>query len=751
MAIRFNRCISAAGGGRRGWALAMAALAAVAATAAAASAQPAPGQGAKNPGPLMIGGVEYKKLETREATERRMMELLKPGRPRWGDWYMATPFPYDNLKGPRLAETNPPEAELTKMRAGGPGPDLKAEYTGKNGTKVTWRPLGAVADSVIKFDTYPDSKLNEYAGGYLYTTVTVDKPTTVDVTMGSDDGLRFWLNGKLLVDAEVLRGLDPESDKVRLDFQPGVNHVLAKIVQVLGGFEYQVITEPPMAPSLVAYLEYQLNLDFPRSDEDRYYRAYTVATPADVVLEVGGLDVLPPDAAGVLRPIVSTRRGDVYIVEGAYDEPPFQARFKKFATGLHEPLGVAVRMEPGPDGKPRAAVYCVQRGELTRLIDSDGDDVADIYETVSDAWGVSGNYHEFAFGPKFDRNGNAWVTLNVGFCNALGKSIVKWRGCALTIGSSGQASWVCDGLRSPNGIGEYSDGAMFYLDNQGDFVGTNRMSLMTQGSWHGHPSSLHWRDDWKAGDPTPPRQEASIWFPYKKMGQSTADFLLYDARTQFASTNESLAAGKFGPFSGQVFVGDQTLCTVMRVDLEKVDGFYQGACFPFRSGLDCGVNRLAWGGDGSMFVGQTDRGWGSIGRLRYGLQRLAWTGEVPFEVQTMHATADGFELRFTKDADRVTAGDAASYGMISYTYEYHPEYGSAEMESARQKVVAAEVVDPKTVRLRVDKLRGGGMGYVHELSLPGVRDSGGKGLLHPIAYYTLQKIPPQSGADAGGR
>lgn len=719
--------------------------------AAAAVAQPGGGQGAANPGPVMIGGVEYKKLESREATEKRMVELLRPGRPKWGDWYMATPFPYDNVKGPRLAEANPPEAELSTMRPGGPGPDLKAEFTGKNGTKVAWRPIGAAANSVIKLDIYQDKNLNEYAGGYLYTTVTADRPITIDVTMGSDDGLRFWLNGKLLVDAEVLRGLDPEADKVRLDLLQGVNHILAKIVQVRGGYEYQVLTDPPLAPSLTAHLEYQLNLDFPRSEEDRYYRAYTVPTPADVVLEVGGLDVLPADASGQLRPIVCTRRGDVYIVEGAYDEPPFRAGFKKFASGMHEPLGLAVRMEPGPDGKQRAAVYCVQRGELTRLVDTDGDDVADIYETVSDAWGVSGNYHEFAFGPKFDRNGNAWITLNVGFCNALGKSVTKWRGCALTVGPDGGANWVCDGLRSPNGIGEFSDGAMFYLDNQGDYVGTNRMSLLAPGSWHGHPSSLHWREDWKQGNPQPPRQEASIWFPYKKMGQSTADFLLYGGRTQHAQVNAALDAGKFGPFAGQVFVGDQTLCTVMRVDLEKVDGFYQGACFPFRSGLDCGVNRIAWGGDGSMFVGQTDRGWGSIGRLRYGLQRLEWTGEAPFEVQTMRATSTGFELTFTKDVDRVTAADVASYGMISYTYEYHPEYGSAEMESARQKVVAADVMDARTVRLRIDRLRSGGMGYVHELSLPGVRDAEGRGLLHPIAYYTLQKVPAGPGADAGGR
>ena len=43
--------------------------------------------------------------------------------------------------------------------------------------------------------------------------------------------------------------------------------------------------------------------------------------------------------------------------------------------------------------------------------------------------------------------------------------------------------------------------------------------------------------------------------------------------------------GKFGPFKDQLFVGDQTHSTVMRVYLEKVRGRYQGACFMFTEGL----------------------------------------------------------------------------------------------------------------------------------------------------------------------
>jgi hypothetical protein len=454
---------------------------------------------------------------------------------------------------------------------------------------------------------------------------------------------------------------------------------------------------------------------------------------------VGGLAVLPANERGAKdgkgRPVVSTRRGDVWIVEGAYDDPPFNAKFIRFATGLHEPLGAAAKVEDG-----KTAVYCVQRGELTKMVDTDGDDVADEYTTVYAGWGVSGNYHEFAFGPKFDREGNAWVTLNVGFCGALGKSIVPWRGWSLKITPSGEMIPWSDGLRSPNGIGQWTDGTMFYLDNQGDYVGTNRLSPMPKGGYAGHPAGLRWREGWSEGQTPPEITPAAIWFPYKKMGQSTADFLLYEPSKD--------GGGAFGPFAGQVFVGDQTNCLVERCTIEKIEGVYQGACYPFRESLQCGVNRLAWASDGSMFVGQTDRGWGSIGRARYGLERLVWTGAVPFELREMRITPTGFELEFTHDVDASSAADAASYAMKSYTYEYHQTYGSAEMDTKPVEITKAEVTGPKTVRLTLGEWRSGGMGYVHELSMPGVKldmkpdvKRGGEGLLHSLAYYTVQRVP----------
>src|SRR4051794_38284777 len=136
----------------------------------------------------------------------------------------------------------------------------------------------------------------------------------------------------------------------------------------------------------------------PAPGEEDYYRIVTFAIPKDVVLEAGALEMMPDGKLAV-----ATRRGEICLVENpTANDPARDARFVRFAYGLHEVLGLAYR-----DGW----LYVTQRGELSRLKDGDGDGRADVFETVTDAWDISGDYHEYAFGSKFDRHGDLWVAL----------------------------------------------------------------------------------------------------------------------------------------------------------------------------------------------------------------------------------------------------------------------------------------------------------------------------------------------------
>ena len=131
--------------------------------------------------------------------------------------------------------------------------------------------------------------------------------------------------------------------------------------------------------------------------EEDFYKIVTPPIPEGIVLEVGGLTSLPNGSLGI-----STRRGDVWIVDNPTSRTPY---FRKFATGLHEVLGLAYK-----DG----VLYCAQRGELTKLIDKNGDGKADVYETVY-SWPLSGHYHEYSFGPKVAPDGSFFVSGNVAF------------------------------------------------------------------------------------------------------------------------------------------------------------------------------------------------------------------------------------------------------------------------------------------------------------------------------------------------
>ncbi|MGE3780561.1 MAG: hypothetical protein AB7F89_25450, partial [Pirellulaceae bacterium] len=121
----------------------------------------------------------------------------------------------------------------------------------------------------------------------------------------------------------------------------------------------------------------------------------------------------------------------------------------------------------------------------------------------------------------------------------------------------------------------------------------------------------------------------------------------------------------------------------------------------------------------------------------FALERLVWTGQVPFEIHEMRARRDGFELTFTQPIARATAEDPGSYRLETYTYIYQSSYGSPEVDRTQPVITRVEASE-RSVRLYVDGLR---LGHVHELHLPGVRSRTGQPLLHSAAYYTLQYLP----------
>jgi azurin len=464
--------------------------------------------------------------------------------------------------------------------------------------------------------------------------------------------------------------------------------------------------------------------------ESDYYEIVDIPIPDGIVLEVGGMDVLPDGSLAVC-----TRRGEVWIINNPDSNDP---GYQLFAEGLHEPLGLTYR-----DG----AIYVTQRPEITRLEDSDNDGRADQYETIWDR-PLSGNYHEYFYGPEFLPNGDMLVTVNLAWIG-YGEALSLWDGWLLQISPDGeQVKPIASGLRSPAGFGFNAEGDLFYAENQGDWVGSGNITHLEEGDFAGNPRGLRWSDE--PGSPLslkledipdtgqpkhvvakdiPQLKTPSVWFPHGVMGISTSGILLDDADADF------------GPFDGQLFVGDQGQSKVMRVFQEKVKGEYQGVVFPFKEGFESGVLRMSWATERpAMYVGMTSRGWSSTGPELYGLQQLVWNGETPFEIKEVHAKPDGFELTFTKSVDRQTASDPSSYEVTGFTYKYHSTYGSDIINQEDAPVTHVQVAeDGLSARLVVDNIR---EGYIHEIKAEGVRqDETGYPLLHSVGYYTMKNIP----------
>jgi hypothetical protein len=360
---------------------------------------------------------------------------------------------------------------------------------------------------------------------------------------------------------------------------PGATEAAFSIAQVEpeASGKYRVRVSNPWGEAASAPAELEVR--------EPYYRVETIPVPDGIVREVGGMAFMEDG-----RLMICTRRGEIWSLR--------DGDWRRFASGLDEPMGICVT---GPN-----EVVVAQRPELTRITDTNGDGEADAYETLTNAWGYSGHMYEWAFGPVKDREGNLWGALAYWFFPGeqylqppfdegtipgllrLGNikppewfepQPTQYRGWSFKVTPEGKFMPWSTGLRSPNGLGMNPDGEVFVTDNQGEYLGTSPLHHISQGAFHGYPIGLLW-DERVEGDPTTVpmerlrelRKPPAIRFPYGDMGQSISQ-PLWDT-----------TGGRFGPFAGQMFIGDQTKSTVMRASLEKVEGEYQGACFPFQGG-----------------------------------------------------------------------------------------------------------------------------------------------------------------------
>jgi hypothetical protein len=283
---------------------------------------------------------------------------------------------------------------------------------------------------------------------------------------------------------------------------------------------------------------------------------------------------------------------------------------------------------------------------------------------------------------------------------------------------------------------------MFYTDNQGVWNGSSSLKWLRPGSFQGNPTGN--RSYALAGFPAPPELQSGSRILTERLKDPTfvpPAAILPHGKVGNSPSGVScdMARGKFGPWQGQMLVGEQTASQVQRVALEKVNGLYQGAVFHFLGGFEAGLVPVRMDQEeGTLFIGGTNRGWGSRGSKPFTFERVRFKGRVPFEMRTISARPDGFEIEFTLPVDSAEAADAGSYSVDAFTYIYQSSYGSPEVDQSEPVVKSATVsADGLKVRLVIDGLV---RGHVHHIAVD-LKSKSGEALWHPEAWYTLNEIP----------
>ncbi|MGJ8657011.1 MAG: SMP-30/gluconolactonase/LRE family protein [Akkermansiaceae bacterium] len=448
-------------------------------------------------------------------------------------------------------------------------------------------------------------------------------------------------------------------------------------------------------------------------------------------------------------PVIGSRAAGIWKIKNNQWQP--------YALGAYDVLGLTIM----PDGD----LIVAQKPEISRISDTDKDGTADTYQTLTDQFRFAGNYHAFNHGPAIDKDGNIHFNLNIQHAGDRVYSIPKgsdmkhsaykaggkymgasggYRGWNMQLTTDGKTIPYASGLRSPAGLAFSPDDKLYYTENQGEFVGTSRLYVIEKDKFYGNPSGLIDLPgetpatlDKRRDELINNRQLPSVLFPHALVANSPGH-PVWDT-----------TKGKFGPFTGQIFVGDQTLSNIHRVSLETVNGIEQGCVLPFVTGLPSGAMRLTFSPTGEMWVGQTGRGWASKGGNLAALQKITWDNKTSQAIHRIEARKYGFEIFFTQPVDKSTQDTYNSTVIESWYYENSSTYGSKQHDKTQQEIEATRwSTDNKSVQIAIKDFTKTNLRptpsatpRLYRINLKSTAFGSNHSDFQSTAYYTLITIP----------
>jgi len=191
-----------------------------------------------------------------------------------GTWHAAGPFPAAD-RNAAFIEPFGPELALADTRA----VDTTATYA----DNIAW----------VAHPEWTDGAPHDLEGGlaatYLTRTIHAGSARTLTLSLGSDDGIKVWCNGRLVHENNVARAVAPDQDSITIDLDPGENHLLIKIANYGGGFAFYFSTDESAGSDALRMLPLILARELTEEQQTtlrRYFRSTRSPYMRDLAAEL---------------------------------------------------------------------------------------------------------------------------------------------------------------------------------------------------------------------------------------------------------------------------------------------------------------------------------------------------------------------------------------------------------------------------------------------------------------------------------
>ncbi len=267
------------------------------------------------------------------SSDKDLAPALAPSE--FGPWHMIGPFRANDGKEAYKLPFGP-EQQLDAI-------DLTSTY--QDG-KLTWTEQSEFVDETVHM------LKGDSCATYLYRTVDAATARRMELSLGSDDAIKVWLNGRVVHDNFVARRVAPNQDRITIDLDAGPNHLLMKIVNITGGygFYFRKASEDSGGEFLkIVDLLATEETDLDPQEQDvlrRYYRRNHSPQLKEVY---DALQTLRGDAEELLKTLPITlvmqerddRRQTYVLNRGEYDQPR-----DKVSPGVPAVLAASIERSP---------------------------------------------------------------------------------------------------------------------------------------------------------------------------------------------------------------------------------------------------------------------------------------------------------------------------------------------------------------------------------------------------------------------